>query len=232
MTGLARRVVMGAAMPASRRRNAWLARGLLLALPMLVAVAVFRLGSWLAAPTSAPVVADAVIVLGGDGGNGRAAKAGELFRAGFVGQVVLTGGDGKPGTVADAQADPRVKLLIGMGVPASALHFDSASRNSWEEAHHGRRMMDEKGWRRVLVVSDPPHLRRLQWAWRYALKDDGQQFVLVASQADWWHPDAWWRDERSARFVGREFMGLGYYVLRVISAASSETLMFSGYNAL
>ena len=199
---------------------------------VLTLLAVMRLGSWLAAPAADPMVADAVVVLGGDDGSSRPTRAGELFRAGFVGQVVLTGGDGKPGTVADAQADPRVKLLIGMGVPASALHFDSASRNSWEEAHHGRRMMDEKGWRRVLVVSDPPHLRRLQLAWRYALKDDGQQFVLVASQADWWHPDAWWRDERSARFVGREFMGLGYYVLRVISAASSETLMFSGYNAL
>ena len=216
MTTLVRRVVMGKPMPASRRRNAWLVRGFVFALPVLVVVVVLSLGSWLAAPTADPIAADAVIVLGGDGGNGRAAKAGELFRAGFAGQVVLTGGNGKPDTVADGKADPRVKFLAGMGVPSSALLFDSASRNSWEEAVNTRQMMNEKGWRRVLVVSDPPHLRRLQLAWGHALRDDGQQFVLVASQADWWRPDTWWRDERSARFVGREILGLLYYAMRVV----------------
>ena len=214
MTTLVRRVVMGKPMPAPRRINAWLVRGFVFALPVLVVV--LGLGPWLAAPTADPIAADAVIVLGGDGGNGRAAKAGELFRAGFAGQVVLTGGNGKAGTVADGKADPRVKFLAGMGVPSSALLFDSASRNSWEEAVNTRQMMDEKGWRRVLVVSDPPHLRRLQLAWGHALRDGGPQFVLVASQADWWRPDTWWRDERSARFVGREILGLLYYAMRVV----------------
>ena len=204
-------------MPAGRARVrlVWV---IVFALPVLALIVYLRLGSWLAAPAAEPMVADAVVVLGGDGGSGRAARAGELFRAGFVRQVVLTGGNGKPGAALDAQADPRVKLLIGMGVPASALLFDGASRNSWEEAHRGRQMMDEKGWRRVLVVSDPPHLRRLQLAWWHALTvtESGQQFVLVASEADWWHPDTWWRDKRSAHFAGRELMGLGYYVLRII----------------
>lgn len=194
-------------------RLLWL---LLLVLPVLALVAFFRLGAWLAAPAAEPIVADAVVVLGGDGDNGRAARAGELFRAGFVRQVVLTGGSGKPGAALDAPADPRVKLLTGMGVPSSALLFDSASRNSWEEALNGGRMMDEKGWRRVLVVSDPPHLRRLALAWGHALRNDRQQFVLVASAADWWHPDDWWRDQRSAHFVRRESLGLVFYALRVV----------------
>ena len=216
MTTLVRRVVMGKPMPAPRRINAWLVRGFVFALPVLAVVVILGLGSWLAAPTADPIAADAVIVLGGDGGNGRAAKAGELFRAGFAGQVVLTGGNGKPDTVADGKADPRVKFLAGMGVPTSLLLFDSTSRNSWEEAVNTGQLMDEKGWRRVLVVSDPPHLRRLQLAWGHALRDDGQQFVLVASHADWWHPDTWWQDDRSARFVGREILGLLYYALRVV----------------
>lgn len=192
---------------------------MMFALPVLVLLAVMHLGSWLAAPAAAPIVADAVVVLGGDGGNGRATRAGELLLAGFVRQVVLTGSPGKADTVADAKADLRAKLLIDMGVPSSALLFDNASRNSWEEAHNSRLMMDEKGWQRVLVVSDPPHLRRLQLAWGHALAGREGQFVLVAGNADWWHPEVWWRDERAARFVGGELMGLGYYVLRVISSA-------------
>jgi hypothetical protein len=77
------------------------------------------------------------------------------------------------------------------------------------------------------LVSDPPHLRRLQLAWGHALADAGQQFVLVASNADWWHPDAWLSDERSARFVGREFMGVGYYALRVFLSAPREAMIAS-----
>lgn len=207
---------MAKALPAPRGIPPWLRRGLVLALPVLVVAAVMRLGSWLAAPMADPIVADAVIVLGGDGGNGRAAKAGELFRAGFAGQLVLTGVSGKPGAAVGVKNDPRVKFLESLGVPASVLLFDSVSRNSWEEALNVRRIMDEKGWRRVLVVSDPPHLRRLQLAWGHALSDGGRHFALVASEADWWNPDAWWRNERSARFVGRETLGLLYYTLRIV----------------
>ena len=215
VTGVARqRARRDPAHPGSKK--AWRVWAGVIAMPVLALIAVVGLGGWLAAPATDPVVADAVVVLGGDGGTGRAARAGELFRAGFVRQVVLTGGNGKPGAPLDAQADPRVKLLTGMGVPSSALLFDSASRNSWEEALNGRRMMEEKGWRRVLVVSDPPHLRRLALAWGHALRDEGQQFVLVASAADWWHPDGWWRDQRSARFVGREALGLVVYAFRVV----------------
>lgn len=198
-------------------RLAWV---MMLVLPVIVLLAVIHLGSWLAAPAAQPIMADAVVVLGGDGGNGRAKRAGKLFLAGFARQVVLTGHPGKHEISGDVKADLRVKLLIDMGVPPSVLLFDSVSRNSWEEARNGRQIMDEKGWQRVLVVSDPPHLRRLQLAWWYALSDGRKQFTLVASEADWWHPALWWRDKRSAIFVGRETLGLLYYALCVVFVTS------------
>lgn len=215
MTGLVRRVMTSEARLVTRRTTVWLRWVGVLTLPVLAALAVLCLGWWLAAPAADPIVADAVIVLGGDGGNGRVAKAGALFRAGFAGQVVLTGSSGRAGAAAEVKSDPRVNFLNAMGVPASVLLLDGISRNSWDEAVNTRRMMEEKGWRRVLVVSDPPHLRRLQLAWGHALSDDRHQFVLVASEADWWNPDTWWRNERSARFVGRETLGLLFYALRV-----------------
>jgi len=217
MSSLALRVAMPEVMSASRKRRrlVWL---LMFALPLFALLAFMRLGVWLAAPAGVPVVADAVVVLGGDGGNERATRAGELFRAGFARQVVLTGNAGKPGMVAEAKADPRVNLLINMGVPTAVLLFDSVSRNSWEEAVNARQMMDEKRWQRVLVVSDPPHLRRLDMAFRHALKDGGQQFVLVATEAGWWQPETWWSDKRSASFVKHETLGLLYYAMRIVFA--------------
>jgi hypothetical protein len=97
--------------------------------------------------------------------------------------------------------------------------WKSATKANWLKLRH---------WRNgCFLVSDPPHLRRLQLAWGHALADAGQQFVLVASNADWWHRDAWLSDERSARFVGREFMGVGYYALRVFLSAPREAMIAS-----
>ena len=203
----------------ARRRFVWLA---ILALPGLALAAFLHLGSWLAAPAAPPMAADAVVVLGGDFNNKRAGKGAELFRAGFVRQVVLTGVAGVSGVGEGATGDPRATFLLGMGVPASALIFDNTSRNSWEEARNIRRMMDEKGWKRVMIVSDPPHLRRLNLAWGYALADARRDFVLVASEFDGWRPETWWENKQTARYVGRELLGLGWYALRIVFAVPME----------
>ncbi len=34
-------------------------------------------------------------------------------------------------------------------------------------------MMEARGWRRVLVVSDPYHMRRLSWTWRRVFEGSG-----------------------------------------------------------
>ena len=196
-----------------RRRLLWLA---IVALPGFALAAFLHVGSWLAAPATSPVAADAVVILGGDYNNRRARKGGELFSDGYVRQVVLTGGAGISGARNASTGDPRVKFLLGMGVPASALIFDSTSRNSWEEARTIRRMMDERGWKRVIVVSDPPHLRRLNLALGYVLANAALDFVLVPGELEGWRPEAWWENEELARYIVREILGLGWYTLRIV----------------
>jgi hypothetical protein len=197
------------------RMRLWL---LSLVLLFMAAGLVFSgIGGWLAAPASNPQQADVVVVLGGDGGVGRTIRAGELIRGGYAPQALLTGNCTGSTASLDKLCATRLEVLAEMGVATSLLSFDTGSRNSWEEAISTRRLMDEKGWKRVLVVSDPPHLRRLDLAWGHAFAGSTREYVLVAASTDWWHPEVWWNDPRAAKFVLREALGVAYYSIRVLS---------------
>lgn len=72
-----------------------------------------------------------------------------------------------------------------------------------------RAWMAREGWRRV-VVSDPPHLRRLQRIWSRTFRSTDIGFRLVASEMPGWEADHWWAHERSAHFVLTEFVKIVY----------------------
>jgi uncharacterized SAM-binding protein YcdF (DUF218 family) len=188
--------------------------GVVVVLTVLVALAVLafiHLGSWLAAPAGAPVSADAIIVLGGDGG-ARVIEGGRLYREGVAPWVVITGMEESPDQARKQYLDWRVKVLEDNGVPHAAVREDRRSRNSWDEALHTRELMRQMQWKRVLVVSDPPHMRRLLWTWRRAFAFTDLEFVLIAVDTKWWHPDGWWKDEASGRYVANEVIKLAYYI--------------------
>jgi len=67
---------------------------------------------------------------------------------------------------------------------------------------------------RALVVSDPPHLRRLSWVWSKVFAGSGKEFILVASDMDDWDAGHWWRTSPSAQFVFGEYIKLAYYLMQ------------------
>jgi uncharacterized SAM-binding protein YcdF (DUF218 family) len=176
-----------------------------------LAYAVSRAGYWLEAPGRSPIAADAIIILGGDNGN-RAIRGLKLYRDGYAPTIVLTGLDRGRGA-PPPRLNWRAEYLFARGVPRSALRFEVESRNSYEEATNVLALMRKQGWRRVIAVSDPPHLRRLAWTWARVFRGSDREFVLVASGADWWAPEKWWRDELSGVFVITEYIKLAYYFI-------------------
>jgi uncharacterized SAM-binding protein YcdF (DUF218 family) len=199
---------------AGARRQPFLRLVLSLAigLPLLAggACAMFlHAGDFLEAPAQAPVPADLIVSLGGDGGQ-RAQKAIDLYRAGFGSHVLITGMYAL--TAREYSAEWRARMMRAQGVPAKALLYDASAVNSWEEAVYTLHLMRRHGWDRVVVVSDPPHLRRLEWTWSRVFEGSGKKFVLVASNMRDWDADSWWKERRSAQFVAREFVKLAYYI--------------------
>jgi len=173
-------------------------------------IAFFQVGYFLEAPSQQPEKADLIVSLGG-GSSNRVHKASELYAQGLAPNVLLIGAGGYDAKTNPHSSDWHIRFLIEHGVPDNMLVFDAISRNSWEEAVNTLRLMRERNWRRVLVVSDPPHLRRLAWTWGKVFEDSGKEYRLIAAPLEGWDPGRWWQNDYSARYVVMEINKLAYY---------------------
>lgn len=139
----------------------------------------------------APQPSDAIVVLGNDTYWGeRAARAAELYRGRWAPRVIASGAYIRPyATIADLIR----RDLIERGVPADAAiafsHFTGSTR---EEAYAVRRLMREKGWKRLIVVTSNYHTRRARYIYRRVLDPDMQVRVVAAPDSSY-DPRAWWQ---------------------------------------
>lgn len=166
-------------------------------------------GNFLAAPAQAPVKADLIFAPGGDNG-ARADKVLELYRKGYAPRILL-GPEGIHSRTRAAYLRWRARYLVGEGVPEQVLLFDNRSVSSWDEAVRTLQLMQEMKMNSVLVVSDPPHTRRLTWVWGKVFAGSGRTFTLVAADMEDWDAEHWWRTSPNAQFVFSEYIKLAYY---------------------
>lgn len=193
------------------RRTRWL---ILVFCSVLLAGAVFtRAGTFLASPEQQPLPADAMVILGGDAG-ARTMRGIELYGRNLSRYIVLTGlEDGEP-VAQPYYLNWRSQMLIAGGVKQGEIAFNTAAKNSWGEAVATLQLAQQHRWKRIMVISDPPHMRRLLWVWSKVFKGSGVDVVLVAGTPWWWNAERWWSNELSARFVVNEYLKLAYYVLK------------------
>jgi uncharacterized SAM-binding protein YcdF (DUF218 family) len=177
---------------------------------LILLVAASQVGRWLEAPAQAESRADVIVILGGDTGS-RLVAALDLYRRGLAPRLFLAGVETDELSTYNPMFNPRLQYLLAEGVPREAIFVDKKSHNSWEEATSSLSLMREAGWRKALVISDPPHLRRLSWVWARVFGQGDASFVLVASHPSWWHSGEWWRDEKSGVFVLMEVIKILYY---------------------
>jgi uncharacterized SAM-binding protein YcdF (DUF218 family) len=125
-------------------------------------------------PTTLPT-ADAIVVLGGairpqvaprpwidvmEAGD-RPLYGAQLYLQGKAPLVILSGGriewrgGGSPSESADM-----AKLVMAMGVPASAILQDPTSLNTRENAVNVKKIMQDKGIRKILLVTSALHMPR------------------------------------------------------------------------
>lgn len=182
---------------------------------LLGAVALFTWGlvaaHFLTAPAQSPVNADLLVALGGDNG-ARADRVLELYRRGLAPKVLLTGPEGGHSKTRSTYLHWRARYLVDHGIPEQAILYDYRAVSSWEEAVNTLRLMQEMKLDRVLVVSDPPHMRRLSWVWGKVFAGSGKQFTLVASDLEYWDAEHWWRRSSNAQYVFAEYIKLAYYL--------------------
>jgi uncharacterized SAM-binding protein YcdF (DUF218 family) len=166
-----RRVYRQTRMPA-----AWAAAALL-----LIYLLVFQTNVtwWIAAPlrmSEAPAKADAVAVFAG--GVGESGKAGEgteervqhaidVYKAGYADHLIFSSGY----IYSFPEADLMRSLAVQQGVPASAILLEQRSTNTHENVAFTNDILRQRGWKSVLLVSSPYHMRRALLVWRKAAPD-------------------------------------------------------------
>ena len=125
-------------------------------------------------------------------------EAVRVWRADLVRAVVVSGGVDDDGT--DEAAAMRL-YLIGQGIPDAVVFTDPGGINTWETARNTTAMMERRGWRSVMVISQYFHIARTTLAFR--------RFGVADLRSA--HPDYFeWRDLYS---IARETLGYPAYWL-------------------
>ena len=152
-----------------------------------------------------PLPADAIIVLGDDNFLGeRAARAAELYHQRWAPRVVASGRYLRPYASA---ADLIQRDLITRGVPADAVvHFAHRASNTREEAIEVHRLLGERGWRRIVVVTSNSHTRRARYIFRGILGGGIEMRMVASSDADF-DPNSWWQSRSGWKTVLYETVG-------------------------
>lgn len=81
-----------------------------------------------------------------------------LQKQGRVKYLIFTGGVGGGDRISEASAAQA--LAMSAGIPVSAIFLEKHSRTTMENLRYAQMIMSQKRIRRVLIVSDPLHMRR------------------------------------------------------------------------
>ncbi|MCO7636759.1 YdcF family protein [Pseudomonas sp. S 311-6] len=182
-------------------------------------------------PAAELPAADVIVVLGGQTANGRpnwflpelprqkpsrTARAAEIYLAGRAPYVLPSGGAAE-GTVSEAEG--MAQMLRQQGVPREALLLETASRNTYENAHLTTRVLHQHNLKSVLLVTSALHMPR-----SVATFDKQGVTVIPAPAApqivqpeDCGALWAWMPNRRAfdaSRSIIKEYIGLAVYQLR------------------
>lgn len=183
-------------LPKSPRKCAFLALAALLA---LCAILAFAFPQQILCVDSGNVQADAMVVLGG-GSYERPVRAAELFRSGAAPRIIVSG-------AGDAEANKR--LLVGKGVPPSAIELESQSRSTKQNAQFSIPLLRALGAKHVILVTSWYHSRRALHTFQHYAPD--MQFYSRPSYFG--YPRAQWSQTGISGYVRSEYAKLvGYWV--------------------
>lgn len=181
------------------------------ALLVVLLLALQNLGRFVSATASPPRKSDLIVILGGGLGE-RAIRGADLYQDGFAQNILLTGMDRISHGPPSDNPYFRFRYLLWRGVPQDAMIIDDSPSSTWKEAEYIARLCLSRGWTRLLIVSDPPHFRRLAWVYRRVLDRAGIEWRLIDATSPWWVADYWWQNARSAQFAFMEAIKLCYYM--------------------
>lgn len=167
--------------------------------------------------SDAPQKADAIVVFGGGVGESgspgkstieRARYAVMLYEKGFADKVVFS--SGYTYTYNDAE---NMKLFaISMGMPGRDIILEQKANSTYENVIYSKRILDEKGFDSILLISSPYNMRRAWFVfnkWAKGIK----VFYAPVEKCQFYDKSMGVRMGQ-IRGIMHEYMGIAYYLFK------------------
>lgn len=184
----------------------WFAVALILGLFASVPLAWFHeslltsLGRWLV--VERPIEkADLVVALGGD--RRRQEEAVRLLHQGHAQWIIFLGADVRPNDYHCL--DVPVKQILDPRIP---------SYTTLDEAITTRTVVQQQGFKSILIVTSLYHERRALWVFNKVFHGSGVT-LRVTSSPENFPLQTWWQSYIGRKMVFFEYLGLAYYWLTV-----------------
>lgn len=87
----------------------------------------------------------------------RSYHAAQLYKQGVAAQIIASGGPTRQGPV---EAEVIAGLLESEGVPSEAITEEDSSHNTIQNIYNSRAIMQKRGWRTAVIVTEPYHINR------------------------------------------------------------------------
>lgn len=160
---------------------------LVVALPLAI--------GWYLSPQDTLKRVDAIVVVSGGDNNARIEKGVELYKEGWA-PILMYSGAAAEGDVSNAKAMQNIS--VKMGVPVSDIIIEEDSKTTLENASFSAKIINEKGFRSIILVTSPYHQRRTFEQFKKELPD--LEIINQSAVDENWRKKGWW-ENNVARFL-------------------------------
>lgn len=156
----------------------------------------------------APYKVDVIIVLSGDDEGQRLRHAFNLYQKRFSKKILLSGGTN---LWEETGIDLMEMYLIKLGVSQEDIISEKRSESTVENASFSKQLLEERGLKSAIVVTSPPHTRRVSMIFKKTFSSKLK--VLVSGDPSAFQAKGWWRNPRDRRVVIRECFQIVWYLM-------------------
>lgn len=166
-----------------------------LAILAAVVIALPLFIGWYLSPQDVLERSDAIVVVSGGDNNSRIQKAVELYKEDWA-ETILFSGAAAEGDVSNALAMKRI--AVSRGVPRSKILIEEDSKTTAENAKFAAKIIKEKNFRSIVLVTSPYHQRRTYELFKKELP--GVKIINRSALDENWRKKGWW-ENTNARFL-------------------------------
>jgi uncharacterized SAM-binding protein YcdF (DUF218 family) len=158
--------------------------------------------------------ADAIVVLGG-GMQTRPFEAARLYHEGYAPRVLVASPELKTTDkigITAGDSEVTKQILSKQGVPDSAVvEFGVEVSSTYHEALALHSWIRKTGVKKIIIVSDPFHTRRVRWLFKKELQSAGTEILAVAAPSLKYDSTNWWQTEQGLIEFQNELIKYAYY---------------------